>query len=141
MTAAATSAVDLMREIWEPIERGEREDLGAFYDALDDEVAFNFPIGELNGKQAVIAYFENAGETLEFSPFEKPLEYFGDGERAVLVGDEIIKVKETGDAHKAEWAWVVQVRDGRITHISEIQDVSAFAGPLAQMIARSQAAA
>jgi ketosteroid isomerase-like protein len=135
------AAADLMREIWEPIERGQREDLGAFYDALDDEVTFKFSFGELNGKRAVVAYFESNGETLEFAPFEKPLEYFGDGDRAVLVGDETVTVRATGAAHTAEWAWVVQVRDGRITHISEIQDVSGFAGPLGQVIARSQAAA
>ena len=131
------AAVDLMREMFEPLERGE--DSQAFYDALDDEVTFKLSVGALEGKAAVIAYLDG-GELLEFSPFEKPLMYFGDGDRAVIVGDETITEKETGAVHRAEYAWVVQVQDGRITHISEIQDVSGFAGPLGRLVAQSRAA-
>jgi ketosteroid isomerase-like protein len=141
MTETRLTAVDLMREIFEPLERGEREDSEALYDALDDEVTFKLSVGELNGKGAVIAYL-NGGELLEFSPFETPLMYFGDGDRAVIVGEETFRVNETGPiVHKAEYAWVVLVQDGRITHISEIQDVSGVLGPLRELVTQSQAAA
>jgi ketosteroid isomerase-like protein len=140
MTKAQVTAVDLMREIFEPLERGEREDSQALYDALADEVTFKLSFGELKGKRAVIAYLDG-GEVLEFSPFETPLMYFGDGDRAVVVGDETFRVKETGAVHKAEYAWLVLVQDGKITHISEIQDVSGVAGPLRELVAEAQAAA
>jgi ketosteroid isomerase-like protein len=141
MTETRLTAVDLMREIFEPLERGESEDSEALYDALDDEVTFKLSVGELNGKGAVIAYLDG-GELLEFSPFETPLMYFGDGDRAVIVGEETFRVTDTGPiVHKAEYAWVVLVQERKITHISEIQDVSGVLGPLRQLVAQSQAAA
>jgi ketosteroid isomerase-like protein len=139
MSQPQLAAVDLMREIFEPVERGEREDSEALYDALDDEVTFRLSIGELNSKAAVIAYLEG-GELLEFSPFEAPLMYFGDGDRAVVVGEESFVVKETGAVHKAAYAWVVLVQGEKITHIDEIQDVSGIAGPLGRLVAQAQAA-
>jgi ketosteroid isomerase-like protein len=141
MAKTHLTAVDLMREIYEPLERDERQDFGAFFDALDEEVTLRFSVGELKGKEAVIAYFSGAGEILQFSPFDTPLEYFGDADRAVVVGEETFKVKDTGVVHNCELAWVYRVRDGRITHISAIQDLSGIAGVLGQHIARSQAAA
>jgi ketosteroid isomerase-like protein len=138
MTETQLTAVGLMREIFEPVERGEREGSEALYDALDDEVTFKLSVGELKGKAAVIAYLDG-GELLEFSPFEAPLMYFGDGDRAVVVGEESFRVKETGAVYKAEYAWVVRVDDGRITHISEIQDVSGVAGPVRKLVAQAQA--
>jgi ketosteroid isomerase-like protein len=139
MTEPQRTAVDLMRDIFEPLERGERGDLRAFYDALDDEVMFKLSVGNLKGKRAVIAYLDG-GELLEFSPFEAPLMYFGGGDRAVIVGDETIRVKQTGAVHRAAYAWVILAQDGTITQIREIQDVSGFAGPLGRLVAQSQAA-
>jgi ketosteroid isomerase-like protein len=139
MTETRLTAVDLLREIFEPLERGEREDSQALYDALHDEVTFKLSLGELEGKAAVIAYLDG-GDELEFSPFERPLVYFGDGDRAVVVGDETFRVKQTGAVHKADYAWVVRVQDRTITHISEIQDVSGVAGPLRRLVAQAQAA-
>jgi hypothetical protein len=54
----------------------------------------------------------------------KPLEYYGRGDRAVIVGDETFEVKATGVTHRAHWVWVVDVRDGLITRIAEIQHLS-----------------
>jgi ethanolamine utilization protein EutQ len=119
-----TDAVALMRRLFRPLERGASEDFQPFYDALADDVEHKLSVGELRGKQAVVDYFERGSETVVFRPFEKPLEYYGGGDRAVVVGDETFKVKESGVTHRAEWAWVVDVRDGLITRIVEIQDLS-----------------
>jgi ethanolamine utilization protein EutQ len=121
---ATPDAVALLRRLFGPLERGESDDFQPFYDALAGDVEHSLPVGELRGKQAVVDYFERGGETVEFRPFDKPLEYYGGGDRAVVVGDETFKVKESGVTHRAEWAWVVDVRDGLITRIAEIQHVS-----------------
>ena len=55
---------------------------------------------------AVIDYFTNAHETMGFQPFEKPLEYYGVGDRVVISGDETCPIGQTGATHRAEWAWV-----------------------------------
>jgi hypothetical protein len=43
----------------------------------------------------VVGYFANATATLEFNPFVPPLEYFGDVNRIVQVGEEVFTVKGT----------------------------------------------
>jgi ethanolamine utilization protein EutQ len=119
-----TDAVALLQRLFRPLEGGESHDFQPFYDALADDVEHKLSVGELRGKRAVVDYFERGGETVEFRPFETPLEYYGGGDRAVIVGDETFKVKQSGVTHRAEWAWVVDVRDGLITRIVEIQDLS-----------------
>jgi ethanolamine utilization protein EutQ len=120
----ATDAVALMRRLFGPLERGESHNFQPFYEALADEVEHTLSVGELRGKRAVVDYFENEDETVEFRPFVKPLEYYGGGDRAVIVGDETFKIKESGVTHRAEWVWVVDVHEGLITRIVEIQDLS-----------------
>jgi ethanolamine utilization protein EutQ len=139
-TPPETDNVALMRRIWGPLERGESDDFGPFFDALADDVVFELPVGELRGKAALIDYFARASERLEFQPFEKPLQYYGDGERVVILGDETFRVKENGASHRAEWAWVVDVRDERIVRIAAIQDLSGVADVIRDAVARSQPA-
>jgi ethanolamine utilization protein EutQ len=120
----STDNVALLRSIWDPFERGESHDMRPFFDALADDVVFELPVGELRGKAAVISYFAAESATLEFQPFVRPLEYFADGDRVVIVGDEIFTAKENGATHRAAWAWVHDIHDGRIARIVAIQDLS-----------------
>jgi ethanolamine utilization protein EutQ len=135
--APATDNVALLRSIWDPIERGE-SDMQPFFDALADDVVFELPVGKLRGRQAVIDYFASGSATIKFDPFVKPLEYFGDGDRVVQVGDETFTVKETGITHQAGWAWVFDVHDGRITRIVGIQDLSGIADDIRELVSRAQ---
>jgi ethanolamine utilization protein EutQ len=134
----SSEAIQLLRDIYGPLEAGESDDFQPFFDALADDVVVKFSVGELRGKQAVVDYFANAATTMDFRPFEKPLEYYGDGDRAVIVGDETFRVRETGVTHRAEWAWVVDVHDGLITRIVGIQDLSGVAGPVREAIVKAQ---
>jgi ketosteroid isomerase-like protein len=136
-----TDNVALLEGIWGPMERGESSDFQPFFDHLDDDVVFTTSVGELHGKQAVIHYFTHAGELLEFRPFERPQEYFGDGERVVIVGEETLRVRATGTATRVPWAWVHTLRDRLITRIEAIEDLSAVADAVSDAIARAQAAA
>jgi ketosteroid isomerase-like protein len=69
------------------------------------------------------------------------LQYFGDGKRVVQVGREIFRVKATGRTHEADWAWVYDVEDGRITRILGIQDLSGIAHEEAEAMAEAQSEA
>jgi ketosteroid isomerase-like protein len=137
MAAAPTDGVALLRSLFDPLERGESDDFQPFYDALADDVELELSLGKLRGKEAVVDYLDG-GETIEFRPFEKPLEYYGRGDRVVIVGDETFRVKETGVTHRADWAWVVDVRDGLIRRILEIQDVSPVAEPIRAIVTKAQ---
>jgi ethanolamine utilization protein EutQ len=134
--ARTTDNVALMQGIWGPLERGESGDLSPFFDALAENVVFKLPLGELCGKQAVIDYFVHASDTLEFEPFEVPTEYFGDGDRVVMLNEETFTVKASGVTHRAAWAWVIDVHDGLITRIVHIQDLSGVAEQVAEVLSK-----
>jgi ketosteroid isomerase-like protein len=70
----------------------------------------------------------------------RPLEYFGEGSRAVQVGGELFTNKATGETYEADWAWVFDVKDGRITRILAIQDLSGIADVVEEALARARAA-
>jgi ketosteroid isomerase-like protein len=134
--APANDNVALLRSIWDPIERGE-SDIQPFFDALADDVVFETPVGELRGRQAVIDYLDGS-DLLEFHPFEKAVEYYGDGDRVVQVGEETFRVKQSGLTHHAPWAWVSEIHEGRITRIVEIQHLGAVAEAVRDVVSRAQ---
>lgn len=92
---------------------------------------------EVQGRQAVIDYFTNAAAAIEFNPFVKPLEYYGSGDRVVIVGDETFKVKDTGETHQADWVWVIDMQDGLITRIDHVQDLTGVAEPVREALIKS----
>jgi ethanolamine utilization protein EutQ len=138
---AGIDNVAALRRIWEPMERGESTDYQPFFDLLHDEVVFTTSVGELRGKRAVIHYFTHGGELLEFQPFERPSEYFGNGDRVVIVGEETFRVKASGVTARVPWAWVHDFRDGLITRIESIEDLSAVADAVSEALASARAAA
>jgi ketosteroid isomerase-like protein len=129
--------VALLRSIYDPLEHGESADFQPFYDAFDEDIVLTTSLGEVRGKPAVIRYFSVAAETMEFDIFVRPLEYFGDGNRVVQLGRETFRVKETGETHEADWAWVYDIEDGRITRILGIEDLSGVAAEEAEAMARA----
>jgi ethanolamine utilization protein EutQ len=133
-----SDALALLRSIYDPLERGESNDFQPFYDAFAEDIVLTTAAGELRGKPAVTAYFSKAAETMEFDIFLRPLEYFGQGNRVVQVGRELFRVKETGKTHEADWAWVYDVEDGRITRILGIEDLSGVAAEEAAAMARAE---
>jgi ethanolamine utilization protein EutQ len=131
---------ELLRRAWGPLERGESDDMGPVFDLLAEDVVFKTPVGELRGKEQVMGYFAHGPAVIEFDPFVRPPEYFGDGERVVQIGDETFKVKATGATHRAEWAWVFDMADGLVTRITAIQDLSGIAEAEGEVVRRARAA-
>jgi ketosteroid isomerase-like protein/quercetin dioxygenase-like cupin family protein len=134
----STGNVAILERIYGPLERGESQDFGPFFAALADDVVFELPVMELHGKQAVIGYFTHGSELMDFNPFERPLEYLTAGNRVVQLGYETFRVKETGAIHRAEWAWVFDFRDGRITRIVAIQDLGPIRDVITEIASRAQ---
>lgn len=109
------------------------EDFQLLLDRLADDVVFKATIpegtpisGEFRGKQAVVDYYTNLEDIATFRQ-EKPLEFFGGGERVVVLGDDSFEIKKSGVTARSEYAIVVDFRDGWITSILIIQDLSAIA--------------
>jgi ketosteroid isomerase-like protein len=133
-----TDGIALLRGIFDPLERGESSDFQPFHDALAEDAVLTTPVGEVRGKQAVIGYFANLAATLEYDIFVRPLEYYGNHKRVVQLGGEIFRFKATGATHEADWAWVFDVEDGRITRILAIQDLAGVAGEVAEALDKAQ---
>ena len=124
---AASQNVALLKRIWGPAERGESYDLRPFFDILAEDVIFKTPVGQVQGKQAVIDYFAAGSETLEYRPFLKPIEYYAAGNVVVTISEELFTVKETGVTHRSDWAWSHELHDRLITKITVMQDLSGVA--------------
>jgi ethanolamine utilization protein EutQ len=133
-----SDGVALLRSIYDPLERGESHDFQPFYDAFAEDIVLTTSMGEVRGKRAAIGYFVHASATMEFDIFLRPLEYFGEGDRVVQVGRERFRVKETGKTHEADWAWVYDIEDGRITRILGIEDLSGVADEEAEAMVKAQ---
>jgi ethanolamine utilization protein EutQ len=136
-----SDASALLRSIYDPLERGDSHDFQPFYDAFAEDVVLTTAVGEVRGKKAVTSYFLKAAETMEFDIFVRPLEYVGEGNRVVQIGREIFRVKGTGKTHEADWAWVYDVEDGKITRILGIEDLSGVADEEADAMVKAQQAA
>jgi ketosteroid isomerase-like protein len=112
----------------------ESDDWQALIDHLADDVVFKVTIpdgtpvsGEFRGKQAVVDHLTRLPDLLEFRQ-EQPLQYFGDGDRIVVLGKESFDVNESGvTVDGSEYADVLDFRDGMITRFLVIQDTSAIA--------------
>jgi ketosteroid isomerase-like protein len=111
----------------------ETEDWPRLIHRLADDVVLKVTIpdgtpvsGEFRGKQAVVDHLLNVGNLLEFRQ-EKPLEYYGNGDRVVVLGQESVEIKKNGvTVPHSEYADVLDFRGDRITRFLIIQDMSAF---------------
>jgi ketosteroid isomerase-like protein len=111
----------------------ETEDWPRLIDRLADDAVFKVTIpdgtpvsGEFRGKQAVVDHLLNLGNLLEFRQ-EKALEYYGNGDRVVVLGQESVEIKKSGvTVPHSEYATVFDFRGDLVNRILVIQDMSAF---------------
>jgi ketosteroid isomerase-like protein len=111
----------------------EAEDFQLLLDHLADDVVFKATIpedtlisGEFCGKQAVVDYFTNLGDVAKLRQEKQPLEFFSGG-RVVVLGDDSFEIKKSGVTACSEYAIVVDCRDGSITSVHIIQNLSPIA--------------
>jgi ketosteroid isomerase-like protein len=110
----------------------ESDDWQPLIDHLADDVVFKATIpdgtpisGELRGKQAMVDHLIKLGDVLGFRQ-EQPLQFFGTGERVVVLGKESVEIKKSGvTVPESEYATVLDFHDGLITRFLVIQDLTA----------------
>jgi ketosteroid isomerase-like protein len=110
----------------------EADDWQPLIDHLAEDVVFKATIpdgtpisGEFRGKPAVVEHFVNLPNVLEFRP-EQTQEYFGNGNRVVVLGKESVEIKKNGvTVPHSEYATVLDFQDGLITRFLVIQDLTA----------------
>jgi ketosteroid isomerase-like protein len=110
----------------------ESDDWQPLIDHLADDVMFKATIpdgtpisGELRGKEAMLDHLAKLGAVLEFR-HQQPLQFFGNGERVVILGKESVVINKSGvTVSDSEYATVLDFHDGLITRFLVIQDLSA----------------
>jgi uncharacterized protein (TIGR02246 family) len=112
---------------------GRADDYRVLLDHLADDVVFKATIpehtpisGEFRGKQAVADYFARLDQVAVFHQ-ERPQQYIADGDRVVVLGDDSFEIRANGTTAHSEYATIVDYRDGLITSILIIQDLTAIA--------------
>ena len=109
------------------------KDVPGFVELMSEDVQWDhrgpagLPFNRMyEGKAGVTEWFQTLGEVSEPLAFE-PQEFFGDGDRVVVIGFFRWRVKSTGKEWESNWAMAFTVRNGRITHWKPIFDMGAEA--------------
>jgi ketosteroid isomerase-like protein len=93
----------------------------------DHRGPYDVPIGKLFvGPEGVGEFFKILAETQETLEFEAR-EFFGSGNRVVVLGLQRFRVIETGKEWASDYAMAYTVEDGLVTHWRTIHDMGAEA--------------
>lgn len=106
----------------------------ALVDQLADDVTFRATVadgtpasGEFRGKKAVADYFIRTLPGLAVFEQQVPMEFVGNGDRVIILGDDAYTLTKTGQKFRSPYAMVVRFERDRIKSILIIQDLSGMA--------------
>jgi uncharacterized protein len=81
--------------------------------------------GTYRGHAGLENLLQKASETVETST--EPSEYVAQGDRVLVVGVAMGKIKATNKPFKDDWIFAITVRNGKVTNIREYVDTQALA--------------
>jgi ketosteroid isomerase-like protein len=123
-------SIDVVKQMYDAFEEG---DFPRMLSLVSEDCQWDHrgppgvPIGQLYvGPDGVGEFFETFTETQETLEFD-PREFFGHGDRVVVLGHHRFRVKETGKEWASDFAMTWTVKDGKVTHWRPIHDMSAEA--------------
>lgn len=121
--------VSLVQQAYAAFGRGDLDGLIAL---LDPQVSWLTPgppdlptAGMRRGAAAVRDFFGILLNTFEITKFE-PSDFLAQGDKVVVLGTSLERVKATGRSVDFRWVHVFTVRNGRIVAFEEPADVSAL---------------
>lgn len=130
---------DIVRRGYEAFGRG---DLNGLLENLDHNVEWTTPgpshlatAGRRRGHEEVKAFFGLLSETYEFEKFD-PHTFIEQGNRVVVLGDDVVKVKATGTVITEAWAHVFTLENGKVVAFQEYIDTAAIVAELQMADAR-----
>lgn len=113
----------------------ETADFQPYIDLLAQDVVFRYaapegtPLsGELRGKDAVVKFMTvTAPKLADDVRLTRPLEFVGSGDRVVVLGAETYTITKSGvTVENKEFAVVMDFRDGLISRVVQLKDLSEF---------------
>lgn len=81
--------------------------------------------GEFRGRQGILDYFARVDTVLEPQRV-RATDYLEGGDKVVVLGDERLRIKSTGETFASEWCTVFEFRGDRVARITVIEDHSPF---------------
>jgi ketosteroid isomerase-like protein len=117
----------LVQQAYQSIKAG---DMQALLNTLATDVQWQLPemenvlfAGMWQGREAIRQFFSNVFEVQDVVEFE-PEEYIAQGDKVVVLGRFLMRIKATGKDFGSDWAQVWTVKDGKVTRFYEYVDTA-----------------
>jgi uncharacterized protein len=132
--------LDVVRGGYEAFGRGDIEGL---INRLADDVTWDTPgpsdlptAGKRRGHDQVRDFFKIVNELFEFEKFD-PHTFVAQGDRVVVLGDDALRLKASGEALQESWAHAFTLKDGKIVAFHEYLDTAALVAAMRKAEARA----
>jgi uncharacterized protein len=120
--------MQLLQQAYQSIKVG---DIQAFLNSLAEDVQWQLPemenvpfAGKWQGREGVGQFFSKVFEVQDVVEFE-PEEYIAQGDKVVVLGRFLMRLKATGREFGSDWAHVWTVKGGKIVRFYEYVDTAA----------------
>ena len=125
--------LDIIKRGYEAFGRG---DLDALLSLFDENINWVTPgppelptAGTRRGRQDVARFFQTLNELFEFEQFT-PREFTVQGDRVIVTGDEVARVRGSSEPFSLQWAHVFELRNGLVVSFREFFDTFAAVAAL-----------
>ena len=118
----------LIQQAYQSIKTG---DIPSFLDILAENVLWIMPdmpnvpfAGTWQGRDQVGQFFRRMVEVQNVVEFE-PAEFIAKGEKVVVLGHFVMRVKATGKVSRSQWVHVWKLDEGKVSYMREYVDTLA----------------
>lgn len=132
--------LEIVRRGYEAFGRGDIEGLVSL---MADDVTWITPgpsdlptAGQRRGHDQVREFFRTVDELLQFDLFD-PHTFIVQGDRVVVLGNDALKLKSSGEALQEAWAHAFTLKDGKIVAFQEYLDTAALVAAMGRAEARA----
>ena len=121
--------IQIVQDFFAAIGGGDKQGLLAL---VAEEIEWIIPgedwplAGTHRGHAGLAKVLQKASEEVEMT-YPKPPEFVAQGDRVLVVGVAMGKIKATNKPFKDDWVFAITVRNGKVTNIREYIDTQALA--------------
>lgn len=122
-----------------------RGDLDALLNLFDENIEWVTPgppdlptSGVRHGRKEVAQFFQTLNEHFQVEQF-LPREFIADGDRVVVTGDEVARLRSTGKVITLKWAHVFGMKNGLVVTFQEYFDTCAAVEAVREAAAAARA--
>ena len=136
------SNIDVVTRGYAAFGRGDLEALLRIFDENIEWVTPGPPelptSGIRRGHKEVAQFFQTLSEHFQVEQF-LPREFISEGDRVVVTGDEVARLRSTGKVINVKWAHVFGMKDGLVVTFQEYFDTCAAVEALREAAASARA--